>query len=127
RQQVAEVAVLARTGGGYHEHVALPALLDRDVNHPVVAGCHLAGHRASGSVDRAEDRPQAVGHQSLPPLRFVHGRHTETLETRHERRVDALDPSHHYGHGACLLDDQWLFAILVRNPRGDQWNELEYP
>ena len=36
-EQVAEIAVLARAGGRHHQHVASLGLLDRDVDHPVVA------------------------------------------------------------------------------------------
>ena len=41
-EQLAEIAVVARRGRRDDQHVAGPALLDRDMDHPVVAGRHRA-------------------------------------------------------------------------------------
>ena len=52
-EQVAEVAVLAGAGRRHDEDVAGAALLDGDVDHPVVAGRDLAGHRVAGDARAA--------------------------------------------------------------------------
>ena len=59
-EQVAEVAVLARAGRRHDQDVAGLALLDGDVDHPVVAGRHLAGERVAGDA-RAGGRSGAAG------------------------------------------------------------------
>ncbi len=52
REQIAEHAVGIVGGAADHQNVARPALLDRDMDHPVVAGLRQHGDRGAGRLAR---------------------------------------------------------------------------
>src|SRR5690606_1152517 len=80
RQQIAEVAVDAGTGRSHYQGFGLLALLDGDVDHPVVPGCNLTGYRTACDVSRPEDRPEMRSHQALTILGFVYRRDADAFE-----------------------------------------------
>src|SRR5262249_3564613 len=75
--EVADVAGVGARGWRDDQHVTVAALLDRDVDHPVVAGWDADRHRRAGDVRAGIDRPQVRGEQAGAGLCFVHGGDTE--------------------------------------------------
>ena len=58
------------------------ALLDRDVNHPVVAGLRQHGHRAARDLRAGPDRPHVGLHEPDPAHRLVDGRRRRAAQRR---------------------------------------------
>ena len=99
RKQLAEVAVLARARRGEDQEVAGPHLLDRHVQHPVVAGRRRDRDRRPGDPRARIDRPQVAGEEPGPPLRLMHRRDAAAAEPVDHARVGARDGLHHHaGH-----------------------------
>lgn len=87
-EQLAEHAVGVVGGAAHDEDVALRALLDRDMNHPVVAGLRQHGDGGAGDRRASPDRPQIRLHQSEPIIGLVHGR---DAVLRHPSGIGTLD------------------------------------
>src|SRR5665213_4114788 len=68
REQVAEHAVGVVGGTADHQDVARPALFDRDMYHPVVAGLRQHRDRSAGRFAARPYRPQIGFHQSDPTV-----------------------------------------------------------
>jgi hypothetical protein len=96
RQQVAEKSVGAGRTGRHHQNIAWLALLDRHMEHPVVAGRHQHRHRRTADGDVALDRPYGVGQQAATPLGLVHGSHAEALQFIQPLSIGARDLPDHY-------------------------------
>src|SRR5690606_16441641 len=86
-EQLAEVPAVGRGGGGDHQHVALSALLDRDMDRPVVGRRHADRDRGPADVcariDGAEPRVQ----QSRAALRLVDRGDAEATQSPYRIRV----------------------------------------
>src|SRR5215470_12592977 len=73
RQEIAEhaVSVVGRTAD--HQKVAGLALLDRDMDHPIVAGMRQHGHRRARGLAAGPHRTQIRLHQAAAAMGLVHG------------------------------------------------------
>src|SRR6516164_9886904 len=102
-QQYAEHAVGVVGGAADHQHVALLALLDRDVDHPVVA--RLRQHRYRRPADRGArpDRSHVRLHQAASPERFVRGGDADAGEGADGVRISTFD----------VADDDGLHFFLT--------------
>jgi ethanolamine utilization protein EutA len=80
-EQLAEVAVVAPRRRGHHEDVAVGALLNGNVDHPIVAGWDAHGDRGSRDPGTRVDRGDPGREQSCPSLRLVRRRHPELGES----------------------------------------------
>ena len=67
------------------------ALLDRDMDHPVVAGMRQHGHRGARRLAALPDRAQIGLHQADAAIGLVHGGDAERAEPLHQIRIGALD------------------------------------
>ncbi|MGY4455062.1 hypothetical protein ACVWZR_009722 [Bradyrhizobium sp. i1.3.1] len=88
REQLAEHAVGVIGGAADDEDVALLALLNGDMDHPVVAG--LCQHRDGGASDRraGPNGPQVRLHQAEATVSLVNGR---DAVFRHPGGIGTLD------------------------------------
>ena len=91
RQQFAEHAVGVVGGAADHQDVALLALLDRDMDHPVVARLRQNGDRGSGNLRAGPDRPHIGLHQARASERLVRGGDAERLHGADGIAVGAFD------------------------------------
>ena len=72
------------------------ALLDGDVNHPVVARRHADRDRGAGDVRAAVDGAHVWRHEAGALLGFVDGCDAEGSERLDDAALDALHVSHHH-------------------------------
>jgi hypothetical protein len=103
RQQLAEHPVGRRRGRRHHQQVPGLALLDRRVDHQVVARPAQRGHRGPADsapvLDGTQPRPEVPG----PADRLVHGGHPEPGEGIHHGRLRARHPGDdHVAHQLSL-------------------------
>ena len=73
RQQFTEIAVFRGRFGSHHEHVTVLALLDGDVDHPVVVGRQAHGDRGSADPGPGVYRRHVRRDQAGAALRLVNG------------------------------------------------------
>jgi hypothetical protein len=90
-EQFAEHAVGIVGGAADHQDVALSALFDGDMDHPVVTRLRQHGHRGAGNLRAGPDRPQVRFHQSGAAERLMYGRDAQRLEGADGVAVCALD------------------------------------
>ncbi|MBB4421592.1 hypothetical protein GGD66_000118 [Bradyrhizobium sp. CIR48] len=88
RQQFAEHAIGIVGGAADDEDVALFALLDGDMDHPIVAGLRQHGDGGPGDRRARPDRAQIGLHQTHAPVSLVHGR---DAVRRHSGGIGTLD------------------------------------
>src|SRR6266702_7056106 len=73
REQIAEHAVGIIGAAADHQNVARPALLDRDMDHPVVAGMRQHRHRGASRLAAGPYRTQIRLHQAEAAIGLVRG------------------------------------------------------
>ena len=100
RQQFAEIAGVAGRGRRDDEHVAFPALLDRDMQHPIIRRRNRDGHRRARESSAAIDRPHVRAHQARAPLRLVHGGDAVGREGARGLQRHAWGPRHDEAHAS---------------------------
>ena len=91
REQIAEHAVGIVGGAADHQDVARPALLDRDMDHPVVAGMRQHGDGGARRFAARPYRAQIGFHQADAAIGLVHGGGAERAEPLDQRGIGSLD------------------------------------
>jgi hypothetical protein len=91
RQQFPEHAVGVVGGAADHQHVAFLALLDRDMDHPVVAGLRQHGNGRAADRGAGINRPQIRLHQAGTAERLVRGGDAAGGERPDGVGISALD------------------------------------
>src|ERR1700722_2222074 len=109
-EQLAEVPVVAAGGRRHDEDVAVLALLDGDMDHPVIAGRDADGDRGAGDLGARVDRVQVRGQQPAAALRLVLGSDAELRERVGDRLVGPGDGADDNGHAhSCQGSrDTWM-------------------
>jgi hypothetical protein len=91
REQFAEHAVAVVGGTPDHQDVARLALLDRDMNHPVVAGLRQHGDRGARRFAARPYRTQIGLHQPDAPVSFMYRGNAERTEPLDHASVGPVD------------------------------------
>ena len=110
REQIAEHAVGIVRRAADHQDVAGLALLDRDMDHPIVTGLRQDGYGGAGCFRPAPNGAQIGLHQPEPAIGLVRGGNAERAETLDEISFGTLD----------VADDDRLHAsssIAIGNSR----------
>jgi hypothetical protein len=78
-------------GAAEHHDITLPALLDRDMDHPIVARLRENGDRGAGNLRTRPDWAQIRLHQAGAAERLVHGDDAECGHGANGVAIGALD------------------------------------
>src|SRR6185312_11207539 len=113
-QQLAEISCVRAGGGHNDEHVARAALLDCDVDHPVVRRWQADRNGAAGNAGPRKDRPQMRTQEPGAALSLMDGGHTKTRQPFDEVGFSPLDvgmdDAHRWPRGSAGSSAVWTSA-----------------
>src|SRR5512138_377980 len=98
RKEIAEITRIGGGRGGHDEDVAFAALLDCDVNHPVVGRWNADRDGAARDARAGVDGAYIGRHQTGAVLRFVDGRDAGAGQRFDKLAFDALNLLYDAGH-----------------------------